>query len=157
VTTLDDSVLRRIASWGTGTVATSVYLDVDGQRHPRWSDVERRADQLFRAARKQARLLAASGTEAEVEAELAEMRTWLDRGLDRSATRGVALFSRAGKGLFGAVQLTVPVRDQVVVDPEPDDGGRPMGMVSLNDVFDYLAQETESLALAAHAHRGPQL
>ena len=120
MTALDDSVIRRIASWGPGTVATSLYLDVDGQRHPRWSDVERRADQLFRAARKQARLLAASGTEAEVEAEIAEMRTWLDRILDRSATRGVALFSRAGKGLFEAVQSTVPVRDQVVVDPEPD-------------------------------------
>lgn len=41
--------------------------------------------------------------------------------------------------------------------PITDDGGRPVGMVSLNDVFGYLAQETESLSLAAHAHRGPQL
>ena len=41
--------------------------------------------------------------------------------------------------------------------PVTDDGGRPVGMVSLNDVFGYLAQETESLSVAAHAHPGPQL
>lgn len=123
VTILDDSVIRHIASWGTGTVATSMYLDVDGLQHPRWPDVEQRADRLFRSARRQAReraQLAASGTETEVAAELTEIRTWLQRDLDRSTTRGIALFSRADRGLFETVELRVPVRDQVVVDPEPD-------------------------------------
>lgn len=41
--------------------------------------------------------------------------------------------------------------------PVTDDGGRPVGMVSINDVVGYVAQETQSLALAAHAHPGPQL
>jgi len=41
--------------------------------------------------------------------------------------------------------------------PVTDDGGRPVGMVSLNDVFGYLAQETQNLSLAAHAHRGPRV
>lgn len=41
--------------------------------------------------------------------------------------------------------------------PVTDDGGRPVGMVSLNDVFGYLAKETQGLSLAAHAHRGPRL
>lgn len=118
---LDDTVIRHIASWSGATVTTSLYLDVDGSRRPRWPDVERHADQLFRSARQHARL-AASGTEAEaeVEADLARIRAWLDRGLDRTATRGVALFSSAGRGLFEAVELPLPVRDQVVVDPEPD-------------------------------------
>ena len=40
--------------------------------------------------------------------------------------------------------------------PVTDDGGRPVGMVSLNDVFGSLAQETQELSVAAHAHR-PQL
>jgi peptide chain release factor subunit 1 len=119
MTTLDDAVIHRIASWGTDTVATSLYLDVDGLRHPRWPDVERRADHLFRSARERARR-EATGTEAEVEADLTAIRTWLDRGLDRSTTRGVALFSCVAKGLFETVQLTQPVRDQVVVDSEPD-------------------------------------
>ena len=71
---LDDSTIRHIASWGNKAVATSLYLDVDGLRHPRWADVERRADHLFRSARQHARL-AVTGTEAEVEADLAEIRT----------------------------------------------------------------------------------
>jgi len=115
----DHSVIRRIASWGADTVATSLYLDVDGLRHPRWPDVVQRVDHLFRSARQQARLTT-SGSEAEVEADLVEIHAWLDRGFDRSATRGVALFSRAGEGLFESIQLRMPVRDQVVVDPEPD-------------------------------------
>lgn len=41
--------------------------------------------------------------------------------------------------------------------PVTDGGGRPVGMVSLNDVFGYLAQETQNLSQAAHAHRGPLL
>lgn len=40
--------------------------------------------------------------------------------------------------------------------PVTDNTGRPLGMVSLNDVLAYLAQETQSLSLASHAHRGPQ-
>jgi CBS domain-containing protein len=41
--------------------------------------------------------------------------------------------------------------------PVTDDGGRPVGMVSLNDVFGHVAQETQNLILAAHAHRTHQL
>jgi CBS domain-containing protein len=41
--------------------------------------------------------------------------------------------------------------------PVTDDGGRPVGMVSLNDVFGHLARETQNVSLVAHAHRGPQL
>ncbi len=116
---LDDSVIRRLASWGTSTVTTSLYLDVDGRHHPRWTDVEQHADHLFRSARQQARL-AGHDVQAAVEADLDAIRTWLGRGIDRSATRGVALFSCAGRGLFEAVALPFPVRDQVLVDPGPD-------------------------------------
>lgn len=41
--------------------------------------------------------------------------------------------------------------------PVTDDGGRPVGMVSLNDVFGYLAQEAQSVSSAVRAHRGPRL
>ena len=116
---VDESVIRRIASWRPGTVATSLYLDVDGLRHPRWPDVEQRAEHLFRSARQRAEL-APPGTPGEVEKDLAAMRAWLGRGIDRSATRGIGLFSCASQDLFEAVELTTPVRDQVAVDPEPD-------------------------------------
>lgn len=119
MTVLDDSAIRRIASWEPAPAVTSLYLDVDGLRHPRWSDVEGRADHLFRSARQLAHHNA-PGTEGEVDADLAQMRTWLGSGLDRSVVRGVALFASAAAGSFEAVELAAPVRDQVAVDPEPD-------------------------------------
>lgn len=98
---LDDADIRRLPAWGTGTVAATIYLDVDRRRHPRWPDVERRAAHLFHSARERARG-AGMGTEAAVEADLAEIGAWLGRGLDRSGTRGFALFSCAGRGLRSA-------------------------------------------------------
>lgn len=41
--------------------------------------------------------------------------------------------------------------------PVTDEGGRPVGMVSLNDVFAYLAKETHDVSVASHAHQGPRL
>jgi CBS domain-containing protein len=41
--------------------------------------------------------------------------------------------------------------------PVADHSGRAVGMVSLNDLFGYLAQETRSLAEAAHTHGLPRV
>lgn len=40
--------------------------------------------------------------------------------------------------------------------PVADDGGRPLGMVSLNDLFGCVAEETLSVSQAAHAHGLPK-
>lgn len=116
---LDDSLVRSVGSWGGPGPTTSLYLDVDGSRFPRWPEVERRVAHLFRLARSGAQP-AASGNGHGVDADLDAIAAWLDRGLDRTITRGVAVFSSATAGRFEAVELPVPVRDQIVVDRAPD-------------------------------------
>jgi rRNA maturation endonuclease Nob1 len=119
---LESSVIRSISAWAGEGLTTSFYLDLDGRSSPRWADVERRVGHLLRLARQRARALGALGSEgaASLEADLAEIERWLGRDIDRSKVRGVALFSCAAKGRFEALELPVPVRDQVVVDLEPD-------------------------------------
>lgn len=115
---LDASVIRSIASWRGTTLATSLYVDVDGRRHPRWPDVERRVDQLLRTAR--AEQAPGTGGDASLDEDLSALRAWFARPLDRRRTRAVALFSRAAEHQFEAVSLPVTLRDRVVVDHEPD-------------------------------------
>lgn len=122
----DPDTIRSIASWRGGGAVTSLYLDVDGRRWPRWSDVAPRLGGLLRQAR------SAGGTpvggapagapgSSEHQADVEAIGAWFgDGSLDRSTTRGVAVFAGGGQGVFAAVELPGPVRDQVVVDREPD-------------------------------------
>lgn len=116
---LDRSVIRTIASWKGPGLTTSLYLDVDGLRSPRWPDVERRMAHLFRLARS-CREAAVCGDVDDVEADLSAISAWLDRDFTRANTRGLALFSCAAGALFEAIELPMPVIDQVVVERVPD-------------------------------------
>lgn len=116
---LDNSFVRRVGAWHDPGVTTSLYLDVDGARFPRWPEVAQRVTHLFRLARNAPEAAVAKDGQG-VEADLDAIAAWLDRDLDRTATRGVALFSCAAAGRFEAVEMPVPVRDQVVVDSAPD-------------------------------------
>jgi rRNA maturation endonuclease Nob1 len=119
---LNSSVIRSISAWAGDDPVTSFYLDVDGRRAPRWPDVERRAGQLLRRARRRVHTLEQLEvpSASSAEEDLAQIERWLGRELDRAKVRGVALFSCAAKERFEALMLPVPVRDQVVVDLEPD-------------------------------------
>ncbi|MDA8312032.1 MAG: CBS domain-containing protein [Actinomycetota bacterium] len=77
-----------------------------------------------------------------------------DTPVDRVSTHGVVTI-RADSDVHDAAALMGA--KGVWRLPVTDDGGRPVGMLSLNDVFGYLVHETESLSLAAHAHRAPRL
>lgn len=117
---VDGAAVRNLAAWRSQGVVTSLYLDVDGARSPRRVDVVRRAGALFRAARARAHLDGSAPVDdVQVERELSAMDRWLGAELDRTATRGVALFA-APDGPLAALPLPVPVRDQVVVDRVPD-------------------------------------
>ena len=95
---------------------TTCYLDVDGRRHPRHVDVERRAELLLRTAR--ARLNGAAA-DPSVETDLRRIADWIRAGFDRSRTRGLAVFACAAHDLFEVVPLPVPVHDRVVVNHVP--------------------------------------
>lgn len=114
---IDASALRALGSRADGSVVTSFYLDVDGRRYPRPSDYEARVKLLLQSARKRAE---GGGEAAAVEADVERIRHYLDDELHRGATRGLAIFAGAGSGLFEAIELPVPVRDQVFVGPTPD-------------------------------------
>jgi len=113
-----ESALLQLAGW-RGKAVTSLYLDVDGRSYPRPSDYEPHVEHLFRLARKRAEPLGKSVVEA-LEADLARISGWLEAGLDRKSTRGIAVFSCAAEGLFETFSLPLVIRDQVAVASTPD-------------------------------------
>jgi len=109
VTSLTKDAVRSLATFkGELGPVVSLYLDVDGQRHPRARDYEVQLAHLLRQIRDK-------GTAADVN----RIETWVHSGLDRSQTRGVALFSCAAHDFFEPFELAVPVRNQVVVNQTP--------------------------------------
>ena len=115
---LSASLIRDLAARQGDPFVTSFYLDVDGRLHPRPSDVEPRVEALFRAARARADDLG-EDARAAVEGDLAAIGAWLDGGIDRSRTRGVAAFSCAAAGFFATLDLPVRVADRVGIDRRP--------------------------------------
>jgi peptide chain release factor subunit 1 len=96
---------------------SSVYLDVDGRRYPRRGDYLVRAEELCHHLRRQA-----EGMDRErrlsVERDAARAMEFA-HALSRGWTRGVALFSSSGAGLWEEVRLPRPVRDRATVDGSP--------------------------------------
>lgn len=120
MTDLDRTLLRALAEWDPGPVpVTSVYLTVDGRRHPRRLDYEVRLDELLRSARTQAQGLGAEAIDS-VELDIERMSGFVRGGFDRGQTRGLALFSARAADLWEAVHIPRPVRDRAAVGPEAD-------------------------------------
>jgi peptide chain release factor subunit 1 len=120
MTELDRGLLRKLAEWdAASSPITSLYLTVDGRRFPRRADYEVRLDELLRHAKAQGN---ASDREAarSVERDVAVMSEFVREELDRADTRGLAMFSSSSAGLWEVVLISRPVRDRVVVAPQPD-------------------------------------
>jgi peptide chain release factor subunit 1 len=107
--------IRKLAAERGDPFVLSFYLDIDGRRYPRPSDVEPRVEHLFRLARAEA-ARAGKAAAAAVEADVGAIEAWRASGLDRRRTRGLAAFSCARTGLFTGIQLVEPVADAVVLD-----------------------------------------
>lgn len=108
---LSQDVVRSLASFkGGDDPVVSLYLDVDGRRYVRPKDYELRLDALVRQA---------SERHPSAVADLRRVEAHVKAGIDRSRTRGIALFSCAGGGLWQVVELPVPVRNAVVVNTTP--------------------------------------
>jgi peptide chain release factor subunit 1 len=115
---IDRDVLRTLTGWATnGLPVSTLYLDVDGRRYPRRQDVEARADALSHE-------LHVTSEDAGREARRSvqeDVRKFLDfvRQFDRGATRGLALFSSSGAGLWTEVGVPRPLPDRAVVSSTP--------------------------------------
>lgn len=106
--------IRELAGYrGEHAPVTSCYLNVDGARHVRHQDVVRELDRVLRPAR------ARCNGDQSVADDLGRIEAHVRGGLDRSRTRGLAIFSCSADGYWRVIELPVPVRSQVVVNHTP--------------------------------------
>jgi peptide chain release factor subunit 1 len=114
---LDRALLRSLAGWSAeGVPVSSVYLDVDGRRHPRRQDYERRAEELVERLKE----LAPGDRDGRLSVcNDADRILRFIRELDRGGTRGVAVFSASRVRLWEQVLLPRPVRDRATVAAHP--------------------------------------
>lgn len=111
---ISEDAIRELAAFrGTEAHVTTCYLDVDGRRYVRAQDYEHELDRLLREARDHA------GTDASVADDLRRMSEYVRAGVDRSRTRGLAMFACSAQGLWKVVALPVPVRNRILVNRAP--------------------------------------
>jgi peptide chain release factor subunit 1 len=114
VTILTEDVIRSLATFrGQKAPVTSCYLDVDGRRYLRHQDYEYELEALLRHGRTKA------NGNPSVESDLRRMADYVKGGIDRSRTRGLAMFACTAHDLWEVVALPVPVRNRVVVNHLP--------------------------------------
>jgi peptide chain release factor subunit 1 len=117
---IDREFLRRLAEWSSnGIPVSSLYLDVDGRRYPRRQDYMVRAKQLCHELKRQAEEEdLARQARSSVSRDVDRMLDYLNT-MERGPTRGVALFSASGAGLWEAVAVPRPLPDRVCLEPHP--------------------------------------
>lgn len=92
---------------------TSCYLDVDGRRLVRQTDLEQEVSAVLRAASERAAL------DESVRADLDRIERLIADGIDRSRTRGLAIFACSAEGIWRVIELPVRVESRVLVDRAP--------------------------------------
>lgn len=111
---INEDDIRQLADYrGEAAVVTSCYLDVDGGQHPRYQDVVDEMARLCRVAR------ARAGADESVAADLKRMEDHVQAGVDRSRTRGLAMFACSAQDLWKVIELPVPVRSRVELNHSP--------------------------------------
>ncbi|MEJ7582769.1 MAG: hypothetical protein WKF43_01535 [Acidimicrobiales bacterium] len=111
---ITEEAIRELAAFrGDGVPVTTCYLDVDGRRLRRHQDVEHELESLLRTARRRV-----NGTRS-VHDDLVRIESFVRGGLDRSRTRGLAIFSCSAHELWRVVPLPVPVRSRLVINSAP--------------------------------------
>jgi peptide chain release factor subunit 1 len=114
VSVVTEDVIRSLAAFrGERAPVTTCYLDVDGRRYLRQQDFQHELDALLREAR-----VVANG-ESSVVQDLLRIESYVKGGLDRSTTRGLAIFACSAHDLWKVIPLPVPVQNRVVVNHAP--------------------------------------
>jgi len=88
----------------------SCYLDIDGRRQIRKQDYVLRFESMAKEC---------EASHANAKNDLRRIYEYVSNGIDRSRTRGLAVFSCAEKGLWEVVSLPVPVANRVAVNHSP--------------------------------------
>ena len=109
-----ENVIRSLAGFrGERAPVTSCYLDVDGRRHLRQQDLEHEVGAVLKEARQKA-----NGHDS-VRRDLHRIEELVKGGLDRSRTRGLAIFACSAHDLWEVIPLPVRVHNQVVINHMP--------------------------------------
>ena len=92
---IDENVIRSLAGFRAERApVTSCYLDVDGRRHLRQQDLEHEVGTVLKHARTKA-----NGHDS-VRRDLHRIESFVKAGLDRSRTRGLAIFACSAHDLW---------------------------------------------------------
>ena len=111
---ISEDLVRTLAGFESpGTAVTSCYLDIDGRRRPHHHDLVEGVQRLTRRGRE------SLDGDRRPTADLEAVERFVRHGVERSGSRGLALFSCHEAGLWEAISLPVPVRDQVTIGPRP--------------------------------------
>ncbi|HEX2039074.1 MAG TPA: hypothetical protein VHF47_04985 [Acidimicrobiales bacterium] len=114
MTALTQETVRSLAGFkGEDGPVVSLYLDVDGRRYVRPRDYEVHLEALLRQAAGRV------DGDAATAAQLQRIESFVKAGVDRSRTRGLAVFSCRSPELWEVIHLPVPVRNQLVVNTGP--------------------------------------
>jgi peptide chain release factor subunit 1 len=106
--------IRELASFRSADApVTTCYLDVDGSRFVRPTDVEAELERVLRGAR------ATWGDDGSVTDDLKRIEDHVRAGFDRSHVRGLAIFTCAAEHLWRVVPLPVRVTSSVSVNEAP--------------------------------------
>jgi len=119
---MTETLIRDLAGLkGERAPIVSCYLDVDGRRFLRPHDYEVHLDSMLRRARRQLSdgLAPDRSVEALVDADLRRIETYVKGGIDRSHTRGLAVFACSASDVWRVIELPVPVRNRVVLNHTP--------------------------------------
>lgn len=109
-----EDVIRSLVGFrGERAPVTSCYLDVDGRRYVRHQDLEHEVGVLLHDAR------ARANGDASVRQDLHRIEELVKGGLDRSHTRGLAIFACSAHDLWEVIELPVPVKNRVVINHMP--------------------------------------
>lgn len=112
--TLTQDVIRSLAGCkAQETPVVSLYLDVDGRRFVRPKDYEIHLDRMLKEA------AGYTNGHQPASTDLERIEAFVKGGIDRSRTRGLAIFSCASQDLWRVFELPVPVRSQLIVNATP--------------------------------------
>jgi peptide chain release factor subunit 1 len=107
-----EDAVRELASFkGKEAPVVSVYLDVDGKAHPKRQDYEFALERLLRPHR--------TVSDPSVVEDLRRIEAHVRAGVDRSRTRGLALFACSAHDFWQAIPVAVPVHNQLVINHTP--------------------------------------
>jgi peptide subunit release factor 1 (eRF1) len=113
---LDEDTIRELTGFkGVKAPVTSCYLDVDGRRYVRAHDYEVHLDRMLRPVREREH----KAGHHSVSDDLKRIEERVKSGVDRSRTRGLAMFSCSAQDFWRSFDLPVPVRNRLVVNDTP--------------------------------------